>query len=53
MAFSVLNMEDIQTDFLAESIKTAKNKIKRCKICNHISEEDTCYICNDKFRNNK
>ena len=51
MAFHVLSMEDVQTNFLADSIKNAKNKIKRCKICNHISEEDTCYICNDSLRN--
>ena len=51
MAFYVLNMENIQTDFLADSIKNAKSKIKRCKECNHISEEDLCSICRDKTRN--
>ena len=47
MAFHILSMEDVKTDFLADSIKNAKSKIKRCKICNHISEEDICNICND------
>ena len=51
MAFCVLGLEDIQTDFLADSIKNAKKKIKRCKICNHITEEETCSICEDKLRN--
>ena len=51
MAFHVLGMEEIQTDFLASSIKNAKSKIKRCKICNHITEEDTCNICSDISRN--
>jgi len=51
MAFHVLGMEDVQTSFLADSIKNAKSKIKRCKVCNHISEEDVCYICNDNLRN--
>lgn len=51
MAFQVLAMEDIQTDFLSESIKNVKSKIKRCSICNNISEEDKCYICNDTTRN--
>ena len=32
MAFNILGMEDIQTDFLADSIKNVKTKIKRCKI---------------------
>ena len=50
MAFCVLGLEDVQTDFLADSIKNAKKKIKRCKICNHITEEDTCAICEDTMR---
>ena len=52
MALYVLSMEDIQADFLADSIKNVKEKIKHCKICNNIAEEDTCLICNDKSRNN-
>lgn len=51
MAFCVIGMDEIQTNFLSDSIKNAKSKIKRCKICNHICEEDICYICNDKLRN--
>ena len=51
MAFHVLGLEDIQTDFLADSIKNAKKNIKRCKICNHITETEICYICEDKLRN--
>lgn len=51
MAFHVLGMEDIQTDFLADSIKNVKTKIKRCGVCNNICEDDVCYICCDDFRN--
>ena len=51
MAFHVLSMENIQTDFLADSIKNIKTKIKRCEICNNISENDICYICQDTLRN--
>lgn len=51
MAFHVLGMDNIQTDFLADSIKNVKTKIKRCAICNNISENDICYICDDKLRN--
>ncbi len=53
MAFHVLGLEEAQTDFLAESIKNAKKKIKRCKICNHITEEEVCSICEDTFRNSE
>ena len=51
MAFHVLGLEDVQTDFLADSIKNAKKNIKRCKICNHITESELCSICEDKLRN--
>ena len=51
MAFHVLGLEEIQTDFLADSIKNAKKNIKRCKICNHITENEICLICEDKLRN--
>ena len=51
MAFHVLGLEDIQTDFLADSIINAKKNIKRCKICNHITEDEICNICSDTLRN--
>ena len=35
MAFQVLAMDDVQTNFLSDSIKLVKSKIKRCKICNN------------------
>ncbi len=50
MAFHVLGMEEVQTDFLADSVKNVKKKIKHCEICNNITEEDKCYICNDVLR---
>jgi len=53
MAFSVLNMDESQTEFLASAIGNVKKKIRRCKICNHISEDDVCNICSDKLRNDK
>ncbi len=51
-AFEVLGMDDIQTDFLSESIKNVKKKVKRCKICGNFTEDDdVCPICNDTLRN--
>lgn len=51
MAFHVLGLDEQQTEFLSESIKNVKKKIKRCKICNHITEDEICNICDDKLRN--
>ena len=31
MAFHVLGMEEVQTDFLADSVKNVKKKIKHCE----------------------
>jgi recombination protein RecR len=35
---------------LAESIIEVKRKIKLCRICLNLTEEDTCHICNDTTR---
>ncbi len=51
MAFQILDMDKDQSTFLADAIKYAKEKTKRCKICNHISEDDICSICNSPTRN--
>lgn len=51
MAFHVLGLEEVQTNFLADSIKNAKKNIKHCKICNHITENEVCSICEDTLRN--
>ena len=51
LAFSVLNMDKDEVESLSESIKSAKLNIKRCKMCNNLSENEICDICNDKTRN--
>jgi recombination protein RecR len=35
---------------LAESIVEVKRKIKLCKVCLNLTEEDTCYVCCDTSR---
>ncbi len=35
---------------LAESIVEVKRKIKLCKVCLNLTEEETCYICSDTSR---
>lgn len=51
LAFSVLNMDKEEVNNLSENIKSAKLNIRRCKICNNLSENEICDICNDKTRN--
>ena len=51
LAFSVLQMEDEQVENLSKNIIDAGKNIKRCKICNNLSEGDKCSICADSTRN--
>lgn len=51
MAFNVLNMDLVQSDFLADSIKNVKKNIKKCEICGNVTEDKVCYICKDTTRN--
>lgn len=51
MAFHLLTLDKIQTDFLADSIKNAKEKIKPCQVCGNLCEDNRCYVCSDLTRN--
>ena len=51
LAFSVLQMEKEQVEALSKNIVDAGKNIKRCKICNNLSEGDKCTICSDNTRN--
>ena len=53
LALSLLGMEDDVLDLFSKSLKDIKTKIKRCSICNNLSEEDKCEICKNKDRNTK
>lgn len=50
LAFSLLNMEKEQVEFLSQSILKVNQNIKRCSICNNFSEDNVCNICNDNTR---
>ena len=46
-AFSLINQDEEKLEILSEAILNSKRKIKKCSICNGLSEEDTCEICSD------
>ena len=50
LAFSVLNMEDDEIKMISDSLLSIKKNLKRCSICNNLSESDICSICDDKLR---
>ncbi|MFA5407542.1 MAG: recombination mediator RecR [Bacilli bacterium] len=50
MALAMINFDDGKLDNFASSIIDVKNKIRRCSLCNNLSENDICDICLDKNR---
>lgn len=50
-AFSLLEQPVEARERLIQSIENM-DRLKKCSICNYITEEDTCSICNDKSRDN-
>ena len=53
LALSVLDFDNDIVELFSKSLKDSKTKIKRCKKCNNLSEEELCEVCKDKTRNNK
>lgn len=53
LALSILDMDNSIVDLFSTSLTDVKTKIKRCNICNHLSENEICEICKNKDRNNK
>lgn len=49
MAFSILNFDHDKLDNFSAAINSVKN-IKRCPICNNITDKEQCYICSDTSR---
>ena len=51
LSLSVLDMSLEDVENFSLSIKELKNKIVRCKVCGHITDDEICNICTNKFRN--
>ena len=50
MAFAMLEMEDDDLNEFADAVKSLKSSIHKCPICGNFTEEDECYVCKDKER---
>lgn len=50
LAFSMIEFKKEDILLFSKSIIDIKEKIKKCTICNNLTEEDICSICNDKNR---
>ena len=49
-ALSVINFDDNVVEMFSNSIRDVKHKIKKCSICNNLTEDDVCDICRDETR---
>ena len=49
-SLSVLGFDEKLIESFSNSIKDVKYKIKRCSICNNLTESDVCDICRDENR---
>jgi|LSQX01.3.fsa_nt_gb recombination protein RecR len=52
LAFSVLNFDQDDIDSFSKSIKEIKSKLKKCVVCNNLTESEKCNICDDLSREN-
>ena len=50
MAFYVLGLSDSQAQEFAKAITDAHTKIKHCKICCDLADDELCPICKDNTR---
>lgn len=53
MAFFVLDLSDEEAKELAISIVDAKEKVKHCSVCFHLSAQDPCELCSDEKRDRR
>lgn len=50
-ALSMLELSEEDIDNFVTSIKECKSKIRKCKICGHLTDKEICSICDDSNRN--
>jgi recombination protein RecR len=52
LAFFLVNEDVEKTNFFANSIINAKEKIHQCEVCNNLTDQDICDICSNTLRDN-
>ena len=52
-AFSIVSQSKDNVNNLISSLNDVNKKIKKCLVCDHITENEICDICQSKVRNNK
>ncbi|WP_138159602.1 recombination mediator RecR [Peptoniphilus catoniae] len=50
LAYYIIDLDKVEVKTLAESIVAAKENVKRCKICDNLTDSDICEICSNNKR---
>ena len=50
LAYHLLRSSDEEAERLASAIRDARSAVRRCSVCNTLTEEDPCEICADPRR---
>lgn len=50
LAYFVLQLPDSEAKEFSDAILEAHEKIKYCKICKNLTDEDVCYVCSSNVR---
>ena len=53
MAFSIINFDDDRIIDFANSLIDIKENLRRCSVCNNITDMDVCSICANDSRDDK
>ncbi|MDD2518723.1 MAG: recombination mediator RecR [Bacilli bacterium] len=53
LALATLKLDDDMIKLFSQSLGYIKTKIKRCTVCNNLTENEKCDICLDEKRNTK
>lgn len=51
--YSVLEMDNDEVKDFAKNLVNCKKKVKKCEICNHLTENNICSICENNSRDSK
>ena len=53
LAFHIINMPEEQVESLSTAISEAKKKVRYCKCCYTLTDDELCPICRDQSRDHK
>lgn len=50
MAFAIMNFDKERITFFSDSLIAVRDNIRRCNVCNNITDKEVCSICSNESR---